>query len=90
MANKRREEIKPVLNDHAGGQTRLTMVIEMETAASAPPGRPDSQIEMESRIAEEAARREAAKRRKEYEVTQGAIAKELGGERSTRYQRGRS
>merc|ERR1712167_382099 len=35
-------------------------------------------LEMESRIAEEAARREAAKRRKEYEVTQGnAIAKEL-------------
>jgi hypothetical protein len=80
MANKRREEIKlKVLNDYVGGQTRLTMAAEMETAV--PQRRRAAQtlrLEMESRIAEEAARREAAKRRKEYEVQQGAaIAKEL-------------
>mmetsp|Transcript_21802 Transcript_21802/g.61388 ORF Transcript_21802/g.61388 Transcript_21802/m.61388 type:complete len:478 (+) Transcript_21802:170-1603(+) len=80
MANKRREEIKlKVLNDYVGGQTRLTMAAEMETAV--PQRRRAAQtlrLEMESRIAEEAARREAAKRRKEYEVHQGAaIAKEL-------------
>ena len=59
MANKRREEIKlKVLNDYVGGQTRLTMAAEMEVAV--PQRRRAAQtlrLEMESRIAEEAARR---------------------------------
>lgn len=80
MALKRQNEDKlKVLNDYVGGNTRLGMAAEME--AKVPQRRRAAQtlrLEMEARIAEEAQRRASAKRRKEYEVHQGAaIAQEL-------------
>ena len=87
MANKRREEIKlKVLNDYVGGQTRLTMAAEMETAV--PQRRRAAQtlrLEMESRIAEEAARREAAKGERSTRSSKARrLPKSPGGERPSK------